>query len=269
MVREIKKDLNRAYYQEEVFWKQKSRNQWLQAGDRNTKHFHVCAKKRKAINRILSVKDNHGVEKLGEEMISETAVEYFQRVYESASPSLWDSFFENFTSPVTEDMNSQLTREVTTKEIRKAAMNINGDKAPGPDGMTGHFYHQFWSTIGEAIISEVREFFNTGVMPSQLNHTNICLLPKIDKPEKMCDYRPISLCNASYKIISKILTSRLKPVLPEIISPEQTEFVPGRQITDNVLVAHELLHSLNHRRRQSKSYMAIKTDISKAYDRVE
>ncbi|KAL1207285.1 putative mitochondrial protein [Cardamine amara subsp. amara] len=166
-------------------------------------------------------------------------------------------------------MNLQLTKEVTTEEKQKAATYINGDRAPGPDGITGHFYHQFWPIIGDDIITEVRDFFRMGLMPSQLNHNNICLLTKIDKPEKMSDYHPISLCNTSYKIISKILMTRLKYILSEIISPEQTCFVPGRQITDNVMVAHELLHSLNHYHRQSKSYMAMKTDIRKTYDRVE
>lgn len=105
-------------------------------------------------------------------------------------------------------------------------------------------------------------------MPPQLNQTHICLIPKVETLEKMSDYRPISFCNASYKIISKILTKRLKPILPEIISLEQTACVPGRHITD-VLVVNELLHSLKSCRRQSKSYMAIKKDINKAYDRVE
>lgn len=85
----------------------------------------------------------------------------------------------------------------------------------------------------------------------------------------MSDYRPISLCTISYKIISKILVMRLKSCLGMIISENQAAFVPGRNISDHVLVAHELLHAIKSKKDCAENFLAIKTDISKAYDRVE
>lgn len=85
----------------------------------------------------------------------------------------------------------------------------------------------------------------------------------------MSEYRPISLCNVVYKIIAKLLARRLKKVLPSIISEMQAAFVEGRLISDNILVAHELLHALNSDNKCAEEYIAIKTDISKAYDRIE
>lgn len=118
-------------------------------------------------------------------------------------------------------------------------------------------------------MTEIKSFFENGVLDPQMNHTNLCFIPKIYPPTGMKEFRPIALCNVSYKIISKILVNRLKKHLHHIISENQNAFIPGRIISDNIVVAHEILHSLKARKRQATSYMAVKTDITKAYDRLE
>lgn len=101
-----------------------------------------------------------------------------------------------------------------------------------------------------------------------LNHTHITLVPKVDNPSKVSQFRPISLCNVIYKIISKLMTERLKLVLPKLISPYQLAFISGRAIHDNYIIAVEIFHCMNHKQGRGR-WMAIKADMEKAYDRIE
>ena len=123
--------------------------------------------------------------------------------------------------------------------------------------------------MGDDVVIAVLDFLNNGNMLPKINHINIVLISKVKNLEKMSDFRPISLCNMIYKIMSKVLANRLKQVLPYIVSPTQSTFVPGRLIIDNVLVAYETLHTMHARKKGKKWTLALKLDVSKAYGRVE
>ena len=165
-------------------------------------------------------------------------------------------------------MNEQLTKEFQRKEIIQAIHSMHPKKAPSPDRMSAIFYQKYWDVIGNDIINTVLNVLNSNASVAPLNQTNIALIPKTNSPTKMNEFRPISLCNVSYKINSKVLANWLKPILSTIISENQSAFVPGRLITDNVLVAFEIMYYLK-KKEGKENYMAVKLDMSKAYDRVE
>ena len=110
---------------------------------------------------------------------------------------------------------------------------------------------------------------NSGSLPKSLNHTFITLIPKTKNPENVTKFKPISLYNVLYKFFSKVLANRLKRVLPNIISEHQSAFLKGRLITDNILVAFETLRYMKNHNSGNSAFMALKLDMSKAYDRVE
>jgi hypothetical protein len=145
---------------------------------------------------------------------------------------------------------------------------MGANKAPGPDGFTTGFFQTHWASIGSSVTNVVLHFLNDGQMPEGVNQTTIVLIPKIKNPHELKEFRPISLCNVIYKLCSKILANRLQVFLDEIISVEQSVFVSGRLITDNLLVAYECIHYLK-RKKGKMGVCAVKLDMAKAYDRVE
>ncbi|KAL3844844.1 hypothetical protein ACJIZ3_002247 [Penstemon smallii] len=164
--------------------------------------------------------------------------------------------------------NEPLCKIPSPKEIKQVMFSFASNKSPGPDGLPALFYKNFWSITGNALIFAVQHFFRTGFLLKALNHTLVTLIPKQNHPNQVENFRPISLCNVAYKVISKVLANRLKPLLQKFISPNQTAFVEGRNINENSLISQEIMHYL-HKRKGKKGYLAIKVDLSKAYDRVE
>ncbi|KAL9230819.1 hypothetical protein vseg_006119 [Gypsophila vaccaria] len=179
-----------------------------------------------------------------------------------------DAALEGVGRRVTTDMNALMRHEYTNSEIIEALQQMHPLKAPGPDGMNALFYQTHWHLVGPKVSDLVLHVLRGGRLPESINRTFIVLIPKKKNPEKVTDFRPISLCNVVYKLISKVLANMLKSFLGDIVSENQSAFTPGRLITDNILVAFEVFHYMKNT-RTGKGHMALKLDISKAYDRIE
>ena len=135
-------------------------------------------------------------------------------------------------------------------EIENALFMMHPSKSPGVYGFTAGFYIKHWNILKSSVCHAIREFFIKGILPDVVNNTVLVLIPKIKNPQNLAQYRPVSLCNVLYKIIAKVLALRLRPFLEEIISEEQSAFVPGRLISDNVLTAYECIHYLKRKKRK-------------------
>ena len=162
-----------------------------------------------------------------------------------------------------------MVKQFIRDEIEAALKQMQPTKSLGPDGMPAIFYQKYWDIVGNDVVCMVLNVLNSNISMTNINKTFITLIPKMNNPTKMTDYRPISLSNVIYKLIAKVLANRLKSVLPKIISENQSAFLFERLIMDNVLIAFELMHYLDNKRDGKDCYMAIKLDLSKAYNRVE
>ena len=142
-------------------------------------------------------------------------------------------------------------------------------KALGPDGLHAVFFQKHWQLVKRGVISTCLQILNERGTIAPLNHTFIALIPKIGKPRKVTEFKPISLCNVIYRIVTKTIANRLKHILHNVISPTQSAFIPNRLITDNIIIKYECLHKIRHSKGKRNGLVALKLDISKSYDKVE
>ena len=166
-------------------------------------------------------------------------------------------------------MNNMLLEEFTQEEVKKALFQMNPTKAPGPDGMNPLFFQKYWHIVGTDVSDAVIDYINSGKFLQSINFTHITLIPKKKNLELMSYFRPISLCNVIFKLVSKVLPNRLKRILGRIISDCQSAFVAERVITDNILISFKILHYMKSKRQGNTAHMALKLEMSKAYDKVE
>ncbi|KAA3477129.1 reverse transcriptase [Gossypium australe] len=246
---EVQLDLNLEADKEELYWEQRARVNWLKNGDRNMSFFHKMAGQRHFRGRIFEVVDENGVRHSAPEDMVKVASDYFVDLFTASEMGLDEHLFSLVEKKVTNCMNESLLKHFTKEDIWNAVKLMPPLKAPGVEGFSAIFFQRYWHIVGP----EVSRY--CGQMEiGDINKTRIV---------------PISLSNVVYKIIAKVLVNRMSDILGECINEAQGAFIPGRLISDNVLIVYEVLHSLKMKKSGKKGHFALKLDISKAYDRVE
>jgi hypothetical protein len=264
----MEKELDDLLEKEEMWWSQRAKTHWITHGDKNTSFFHQKANQLKRKNNIDVIRDQHDVNYTEKAEIEEIFINHFKTLFTTQHPTNIAETTKVVQNKVSQDMYEHLDKDFTAEEVLYAITDMKGLAAPGPDGLPARFYHTYWDIIGKDITKEVLHILNHKGNPAPFNTTHICLIPKTNNPLYPSDFRPISLCNVFLKLFSKTIANRIKPILHKPISPNQSAFIPGRLITDNNLIANEIFHYLSQTNRQN-GFVGIKTDMAKAYDRLE
>jgi ribonuclease HI len=202
------------------------------------------------------------------EDIRKAAFETFKTLYtENGRASITPQMYPLSVVPtlIKDDINRKLLEEVSQQEIKEALDQMHPDKAPGPDGFTARFFQQCWEIIKSDLTKMIKKSQASSKLGGGTNSAFLALIPKEKGALNFSRFRPISLCNTSYKILTKVIANRLKNVLPLIVPENQGGFIKGRQIADNIILVQESLHSSLCRKDKG---MIIKLDLANAFDRV-
>ena len=193
--------------------------------------------------------------------------QFFQNLFQQEFNDNQPSQLPNGFLRLEDNYLQLLQRPFCQEEIKTALFDKAPLKSPRDDSFHASFYQNTWDITGTTLTRFVFDFLDSGMLPAGVNDTLLVLIPKVQHPELISQFRPINLCNVCYKVITKTLTNRLKGIMKDLVSPNQNSFVPGRQITDNVIIYQEVLHSMP-KNKKGKDTMMIRIDLEKAYDRL-
>ena len=168
---------------------------WYSSGDLNTTFYHTLTKQRRVRNRFVGLNDEDGNWVTEDEGVEKVVVDYFEDLFNTTSSSEFDNFLAEVTPCITFQMNQRLLRIAMEDEVRHALFMMHLDKAQRPDGMTTLFFQHSWHIIKKDLVEMVNNFLVSGKMDSRLKITNIFLIPRTERPTRMTELRPISLCN--------------------------------------------------------------------------
>ncbi|XP_019226954.1 PREDICTED: uncharacterized protein LOC109208320 [Nicotiana attenuata] len=250
---------------QESILRQKARVKWAEEGDTNNKYFHSIIRERMRKTRIHRIKNENGDWIEGNKEIAQPAIDHFNGIFTQPNSTSDMDILKWCDRLITDEDNEHIMQKPTEEEIKEVIFSMDPNNAAGPDGFNGLFFQPTWRIVKNDVIEFVSAFFRGANLTKYYTHTCLVLIPKVKSPDNFSQMRPISLCSFTNKIISEILTTRISPLLPRIISENQPGFVKGRLITENILT-QEIIDGIN--KKKSEKNIVMKLDMSKAYDKL-
>nr|GEV99269.1 putative RNA-directed DNA polymerase, eukaryota, reverse transcriptase zinc-binding domain protein [Tanacetum cinerariifolium] len=242
---------------------QKAKIRWDIEGDENSKYFHAIINKKRANLLVKGVMvDNEWI--VDPDIVKQAFKDHFTDRFQDPGLSKGSVNFI-FPNRLNSDQVSDLEIPIISDEIRTTVWGCGVDKSPGPDGFTFEFFRKFWTVIGLDFCIAVKWFFDHEGFTVGCNSSFVTLIPKVLDPKMVSDFRLISLIGSIYKVVTKILASRLSLVISSLISDVQSAFLPNRQILDGPFIINEVLSRCKIKKHKA---MIFKVDFAKAYDSV-
>jgi hypothetical protein len=203
----LNQELSNILMQEERLWFQRSRAKWLHDGDRNTKYYHLKTINRRRKNKILMIRDEEGVWIEDEEHIRNMMRSFYMDLFKAREDlHPWDQ--TNLSFPrLDHNVILKLGDDITNLEVKQAVFSMSPWKAPGPDGFPAGFYQNSWDVVGPLMCDFIKKAWKDPRLLEEINLTDICLIPKVEKPEFVNQFRPISLCNEYFGQILQLVWS--------------------------------------------------------------
>lgn len=251
---------------QESLLKKKTKLNWFQQGDYNNKYFHSVLRERRRKLGIHRIKNHGGRWIQGDDKIARVAIKHFEQLFNLSQTLMNPTLLDCILFIVTSQDNEMLTNLPNEIEMREVVFSMSRYSCAGTDEYNGKFFQACWSIIKTDIVDFVLEFFSGKKLTKFYMHTCLALIPKVDSPDSFTDNRPISLSNVTNKIISKVLSRRLNPLLPNLISDNQSGFIIGRLITENFMMAQEIVQGIS--KINVGGNIILKLDMVKAYDRM-
>jgi len=245
----------------------RSKANWTVESDKNTKYFLNLEKYRQSKNTISEILLSNGKVVSDTDSILDCEFDFYRELYSCVSTKNND--IDNFVQYVNTTIDSEDKRKcdqlITKEEIYLALSNMKKNKTPGPDGLTVSFYLEFWNNLAGDFQKLQQNIYEENYMARSMRHGHISLIYKKGDKRNLKNYRPISLLNVDYKILARVLSNRLKTVLPKIISSSQTSCILGKDISDTIASLRDIIDLVEEEETEG---LILKIDQEKAFDRV-
>jgi hypothetical protein len=242
----------------------RSRANWYEHGEKSNKYFLNLNKKYKKQKVIDNIRCE-GVSYRGQDDVKKGITGFYQKLYEFKEVNLDEGDFYDNCPKLSQDARDKMETELSEADLL-AALNTCADTSPGPDGISYSTYKKLWSIVGPIILNSWKHSCDKGVLPLSHSDSVITLLPKEGKDIRdIRNWRPITLSNCDSKIITKALAIKMSKVLDDLIDPNQTAYVKGRSVTDNL---RSILFMKDHCVEEEVDAVLISLDAKKAFDSV-